>query len=130
MRRVMLALLLALLPIAVFAQDPYYPTEWNTEGIKTNPTTSTVLCQFQLPTESAESHRYRFVVGGNVAALYALEQMDAANTTALRTHIYAVPAFATFESTMLLITLNPQERLRLRPFTTITGSAQCSMFVE
>lgn len=130
MRRLTLALVFALLPTVLLAQAPFYPKEWNTEGIKLNPSTSTTLCQYVLDSESTETHRFRFIVSSTAIGAMALEQVGSDGSTVLRVHVYAVAANSTMESSMLTITLNPNERVRVRPFAVFVGSAQCSLFVE
>lgn len=132
MRRLSLACLIALLlgtSLSAQLPSPYYAKEWNTEGIKTAPGTGVTLCQFVEEGESTASHSLRIIISSQGLGFFAMEHMDAANTAAVRSHVIIVNA-ATFETNMLFVTLNPGERLRVRPYAGIglTLQVQCSIF--
>lgn len=121
-----LALFLTLAPLTAQVN----PKEWSTEGIKVNPAANTVLCQYVNETAIAEAHALHFVVVSTISAAVVFEQMDATNTTALRSQILPLLASAPYDSMKVSLTIAASERWRVRTNAIMVGSAQCTLFVE
>lgn len=119
-------MLVVLSPIGLLGQ--LNPVEWQTEGIKTNPTINTTLCQHVAPAD--ETKTYHFVVSANVTAATFLEQIGVDGVQVIRAQAYIINAFVTFEGMKQIVTLAAGERIRLRTSAALTGLIQCSMYMD
>lgn len=106
------------------------PKEWNSEGVKSNPAANTILAQYLNESGSAESHPLHWVISSTIGGAIVFEHMEDDNTTVLRSHIFPIAASQPFESQTCHVTLDANQRVRLRVNALMLGSVQGTLFVE
>lgn len=113
---------IALIPVSASAQA------WKTEGVKVAPVAGTVLADTGA-IGLAGNYNFSVICAASTLAIVALEQRNEANTTTLKTQLFAVPATDTVMfSPRTSLLMQDNERIRLTVFLNVVGTVQCSMF--
>lgn len=134
MKKFIVVIILTLYTVS--AKGQIVPGEWLTDGIKTNPVTGTVLAHYTDNFPNAEGKTFHVMCASTANGVFFIEQLSSDTTTILRSQAFTVGAFVTFERMRQTVTLDIGETIRIRTLGatgtpgTITGSMQCSMYID
>lgn len=125
MRKIVVALLLLALHAVAHAQT------WNSAGVLTNPAVNTIMADSGAQNEGLR--HWSVLCSSSVAAVLVVEHRDGTNTVNVTGHsqAFVLAAMNTAELTPAAgLFFLQDERIRIRLNAAVTGTAQCSVFVE